>query len=251
MTGRAGDPISEADRITAEYASRSRKLPAGFYSLSKPVNLFLRQTRDREVIALLSRLGFFPLTGKRILDVGCGTGKGLLDFELWGAAREDLAGIDLFKDHVEAARMRLGAIVDEQGIRTGAADIRLGDATQLPWDRVTFDLVAQSTVFSSILDPDARRAVAEEMIRVLSPGGIILWYDFFVDNPRNPNVRGVRKAEVAQLFPKFRMKSRRVTLMPPLARHAVQFSWLLAELLSELRILNTHLLLALIPEVGA
>jgi hypothetical protein len=55
------------------------------------------------------------------------------------------------------------------------------------------------------------------MLRVLRPGGRILWYDFFRNNPTNPNVRGVGAAEIRALFPGRRIELRRVTLAPPLA----------------------------------
>jgi hypothetical protein len=83
------------------------------------------------------------------------------------------------------------------------------------------------------------------MRRVLAPGGVILWYDFFVDNPRNPAVRGVRRREVGELFAGMRMTARRTTLLPPLARRVVPVSWTAATLLQQARVLNTHLLIAL------
>ena len=50
------------------------------------------------------------------------------------------------------------------------------------------------------------------------PGGGVLWYDFTVDNPRNPDVRGVPVARIRELFPEARVQHQRVTLAPPLAR---------------------------------
>ena len=35
-----------------------------------------------------------------------------------------------------------------------------------------------------------KQAVAEEMLRVLKPQGLILWYDYHVNNPWNKDVRG-------------------------------------------------------------
>ncbi|MDI6792500.1 MAG: hypothetical protein QME81_06490 [bacterium] len=45
-----------------------------------------------------------------------------------------------------------------------------------------------------------RQRIASEMLRVLKPDGI-LWYDFHMDNPKNTDVKGVKKKEVKQLFP--------------------------------------------------
>jgi SAM-dependent methyltransferase len=226
--------VTETERILAEYARRQRELPPDLYSISRPGNLFLRQTLEREVLALLSKLGLLPLRDRRMLDVGCGSGQELADLETWGARRSNLAGIDLIGTRARAAQARL------QGL-----DIRHGDATQLPWDDGSFDIVMQSMVFSSILDPAMRTTVAREMIRVLEPRGVIIWYDFFVQNPRNPHVRGVRKEEIALLFPGFSQTRRRVTLLPPFARRLAQTSWLLAEFASRLKLMNTHLLVAL------
>ena len=54
--------------------------------------------------------------------------------------------------------------------------------------------------------------------RWLRPGGAVLWYDFTVNNPRNPDVRGVPLPRVRNLFPQGRPRHRRLTLAPPLAR---------------------------------
>jgi ubiquinone/menaquinone biosynthesis C-methylase UbiE len=93
-------------------------------------------------------------------------------------------------------------------VRPGA-DLRHGDASRLPWPSGHFDIVLQSTVFSSILEAAMRAAVAAEMTRVLAPGGANLWNDFFVDSPRNRAVRGIRRREIAALFPGFDVELRR------------------------------------------
>ena len=147
-----------------------------------------------------------------------------------GRGPSALAGIDLLPERVEAARRRL----------TPGADIRDGDASALPWDAGVFDIVLQSTVFSSILDAGMRTAVAAEMARVLAPGGVILWSDFFADNPRNRAVRGMRRREIARLFPGFHAELRRISLAAPLARAIAPRSLLAASLLEHLRVLNTH-----------
>jgi SAM-dependent methyltransferase len=224
--------VAEAERIAAEYARRGTSIPPDRYSPATPAQLLLRQSRERAVLAALRRAGMLPLAGRRILDVGCGAGQWLADFETWGADRGGLAGIDLLDDRIEAARTRLA----------GGADVRAGDASRLPWPSGHFDVVLQSTVFSSILDPTMRAAVAGEMARVLAPGGVIVWNDFFVDNPGNRAVRGVRRREVAALFPGFRVDLRRVTLAAPLARAIAPRSQLAAIALEALRVLDTHYL---------
>lgn len=213
------------------YEARAREIPSSRYSVADPGALFLYQQRVRAVVRLLVRYGYFPLGTTRILDVGCGTGGWLVDLDTWGATQSSLAGIDLSPTRVAEARRRVPF-----------ADIREGTGHVLPWDDQAFDLVIQSTVFSSILDPSMRVALAGEMTRVLAPAGAVLWYDFFRGNPRNPDVRGVKAAEVDRLFPDLDVSLKRVTLAPPLARRLVGRAWGLGLMLESARILNTHYL---------
>src|SRR3989442_7395446 len=97
----------------------------------------------------------------------------------------------------------------------------------------TSDMVLQSLLFTSILDGEVRRAVAREMLRVVRQDGWILWYDFHVDNPWNPDVRRVGRREMAALFPGCHIELQRLTLAPPLSRRGAPRAppvwWLLAK----------------------
>src|SRR5215467_6730268 len=79
-----------------------------------------------------------------------------------------------------------------------------------------------------------KRQMASEMCRVLKPDGLILWYDYHMNNPWNAGVRGVKKREIHRLFPGCSIDLRRITLAPPFARWIVPRSWLLAYLLERL-----------------
>ena len=103
-------------------------------------------------------------------------------------------------------------------------------------------MVVASTVFSSILDGRVRSILADEITRVLAPGGAVLFYDFAWNNPRNPNVRKVSQRELPRLFPHLSGFVRRVTLAPPIARTVATRSWLLAQILEAVPLLRTHLL---------
>lgn len=91
-----------------------------------------------------------------------------------------------------------------------------------------------------------RRLVASEIIRVLAPRGALLWYDFAFNNPRNPNVRGINRKEIRNLFPELHGKVRSITLAPPIARIIAPRSWPLATFLEAIPLLRTHLLAVLI-----
>ena len=190
------------------------------------------QSRERHVIQLLRRTGLVPLSEQKILEIGCNFGYWLSEFIKWGALPENLLGIELVFTRVAKARAL-------QASRLGLAQ---ANAAYLPLASSTFDLVLQSLVFSSILDPAMKQAVAGEMLRVLKPRGFLLWYDFHVNNPWNRDVQGVKKKEIYRLFPGCRGKLQRVILAPPLTRLLAPYSPLLCSFLEKLRLFNTFYL---------
>jgi hypothetical protein len=78
------------------------------------------------------------------------------------------------------------------------------------------------------------------MLRVLRPAGAVLWYDLRVDNPSNPDVRGVGRDEIAALFPGCHAALVRATLAPPLARLLAGRATGLARALAVVPFLRTH-----------
>jgi SAM-dependent methyltransferase len=143
-----------------------------------------------------------------------------------------LAGIELRPEPVAIARYLSPNI-----------DVRCGNAAQIPWPDASFELVCQYTVFSSILDPQMRRQIAAEMNRVLRPGGAVLWYDFMYNNPRNPDVRGIKADEIRSLYPGFQLHLRRITLAPFIARRLPEpLLPVLYPLLATIPLLRTHYL---------
>ncbi len=222
--------------VLAENERRRREIPADFYSLMRLPNLFMYTQRNRSLLRLLRRERIIFLAGRKILEVGCGCGEWLVDFMAWGATPELLSGIDVDEKQIAHAAEKIPA-----------ADLRVGNAAELPWRDAFFDIVLQATLFTSILNPDFKKAVAAEMMRVVKPGGLILWYDFRFDNPWNPHVRGIGAREIKRLFPGCSFRLRRLTLLPPLARKIVPVSWLAALLLEKLPFLRTHILASIRP----
>jgi ubiquinone/menaquinone biosynthesis C-methylase UbiE len=221
---------AEEARIRTAYAKREEA--DARYSWFSAGYQFMTQQRERRLLALLRRYDCENLAPKKILDVGCGTGQWLCDFIKWGAWPENLTGIDLLPGRVSRARQLCPATVR----------IQCASAAELPFSDARFDLVLQATVFTSILDSDLKRRVANEMMRVVKPEGLILWYDYHVNNPWNHDVRGVKRGEINRLFPSCRIELWRTTLAPPLARWIAPRSWLLACLLGKIPLLCTHYL---------
>jgi ubiquinone/menaquinone biosynthesis C-methylase UbiE len=221
----------ELNRIRAEFTRRDREIGNDFYGFHRPVTQYYFSRIMQTAIRGLVEAGAFPLDGLSVLDVGCGKGTWLLEFSQWGASASHLHGIDLDPQRVAKAREKLPA-----------AELVCGNAAELPWPDSSFDVISQFTVFTSILDLPLKQNVAREMFRVLKPGGVILWYDFRVDNPRNRNVRGIRAAEISSLFHPCSVRLRSLTLAPPLARRITTYSWSAALLLEKLPFLRTHYL---------
>jgi ubiquinone/menaquinone biosynthesis C-methylase UbiE len=224
---------AEEARIRAAYAHRATT-PAILKreSYFDRACLFMMQEQEREILALLRRHKRDDLANQKILEVGCGTGGNLRRLIKWGARPEYVAGLDLLPDYIDQARR----------LSPNGVSLNCGNAADIPFPDASFDLVVQVTVFSSILDPGMKQRIAREMLRVLKADGAILWLDFFFNNPRNPDVRGVGRKEIRSLFPDCIAKVRRVNLAPPLVRLLAPRSWLLCDILSGLAILDTHYL---------
>lgn len=228
---------NDQDRLRAEYAEREQRLTGSdIYSVFNPANLFMVQQRQRDVLHILRQNGFFPLKGKKILEVGCGGGGVLQEYLTFGATPKCLQGCDLLPMRIRQARQ----ILPEHLL------LACADGQYLPYTSQQFDLLIQYTVFSSILDDNLKARLALDMVRVLKPGGMILWYDFWL-NPTNPQTRGIRPAEIRHLFPRCRFEFHKITLAPPITRRLVKVSWVLCAILEKLNLFNTHFLVAIQP----
>jgi demethylmenaquinone methyltransferase/2-methoxy-6-polyprenyl-1,4-benzoquinol methylase len=134
-----------------------------------------------------------------------------------------------------------------------------GDASRLPWEDASFDVVTQFTCLSSVLDAGLRQAIAAEMWRVARPGGAIVSYDMSGAPVAVRILRGtaalrrrgappagtpttpIALAELERLFPGAPLAARRVTLSTDVAALAER-SRPLSQLLGALPFLRTHLL---------
>ena len=151
MGDEMSDDLPEEVRIREAYAKRLRNAN---YSWFHPSYLFLMQTRERNVLDLMKRYDFASLKSKRILEVGCGAGLWLRQFINWGAQPQNIIGVDLLFDRVAEAKRSF-----PETLRIECANV-----AKLEFPDATFDLVLQSTVFSSVLDISMKRQMAAEMV---------------------------------------------------------------------------------------
>jgi SAM-dependent methyltransferase len=224
-------PLDEREpgAVAERYA---RRAGGDRYSVRRPDVWQTLQERQRALLALFARIGWHDLATKRLLEVGCGSGANLLELLRLGFTPEHLTGVELLPERHAAARHVLPA----------ALALQLGDALQLALEPESQDAVFAATVFSSLLDDAFQQRLADAMWRWVKPGGGVLWYDFTVDNPRNPDVRGVPLRRVRELFPHGRLQARRVTLAPPIARAVTRVHPSLYTLFNTVPLLRTHVL---------
>jgi SAM-dependent methyltransferase len=220
-------PDTEDARVRAAYA---RRVEDRRYSRFNDAQLLAVQERERHVLDLLRRNGLDSLADLRVLELGCGTGTWLREMVKWGVRPGNITGVDLLRDRLAEAERLCPA-----GVTLICANA--GSVALLP---ASFDVVLQSMLLTSVLDPQVRRSVAQVMLNALRPDGVILWYDYHVNNPKNQDVRGVSRAEIRTLFPGCRMELRRVTLAAPLARFVLPKSKLVYAALHAIPLLRTH-----------
>ncbi len=226
--------MEEIEEIKKRYERRKLLSENTRYSYFNKGNLFIVQERQRKLLDLLYRQGFGSLREMKILEVGCGTGGWLRDFVQWGAHSENLYGIDLLKDRIEEAKKI-----------NPNFNFLCANAEKLDFDDKSFDIVIVATCFTSILDAKMKKNIAREILRVVKIGGVILWYDFRFDNPWNPDVKGIEKKEIKELFGDCDYNFNLTTLLPPLTRRLVPLSLLACELLAKIPFLKTHYLVVI------
>ncbi len=224
-------PSDDETRAVAERYARRGGLDR--YSMLQPDVWQTVQERQRAMLALFRQQGWTDLSTLRLLEVGCGAGGNLLEMLRLGFDAGHLSGIELLPERLAQARHQLPA----------ALQLFVGDASTLQAVApASQHIVLQSTVFSSLLDDDFQQRLAQAMWRWVAPGGGVLWYDFTVNNPRNPDVRGVPMARIRQLFAQSVISHQRITLAPPIARAVCRLHPALYPVFNALPALRTHAL---------
>jgi SAM-dependent methyltransferase len=154
------------------------------------------------------------VTGRRVLDYGCGHGMAAVVLARRGAA---VTGIDLSAGYVEEARRRAAANEVE-------AEFRQADAEQLPFPDGSFDAVWGNAILHHL----DLRTVAAELWRILAPGGVAVFCEPWGGNPlfelarrylpypgkhRTADERPLRAADLAPLREHFSVRVRGFQLL--------------------------------------
>ena len=198
--------MSETDRIREWYETEYGPEGAGHWSVRDGRSMYFRQVAERAVLAVLNRAG--ADLGGDVLDVGCGDGGYTRFLVHLGADPARTTGIDLVPGRVETARL----------LSPPSMNWEVADATSLPFDDASFDVVAQFGTLCNLREPRLRLRAADEMARVLRPGGFVLWFD--IAHSTLKEVHGIPPQELRELFPDMEVVAERPAL--------VRGTWLLA-----------------------
>jgi ubiquinone/menaquinone biosynthesis C-methylase UbiE len=114
----------------------------------------------REITAALLDEACKPMTDRKILDAGCGTG-GMISWLERYAGKGKIFGIDTVKDALVFCRERHHELLAQ------------ASATHLPFPASAFDLVTSFDVLVQIPGEHSDIDAIREMYRVARPGGIV------------------------------------------------------------------------------
>lgn len=211
---------AEQERINHVYRQWQNGTGLARQAWHEPDNVSEAAARSRVLARLLACTVGKDLSAVRVLDVGCGNGGFLRQLIDWGATPAHLAGTELQQDRLDHARLHTAP-----GVRW-----HLGQLDAFPDN--SMDLVCAQTVFSAILDEDQRRKLADEMWRVLKPGGWTMILDVRYSSPRNTGIRKVTDVELLRFWPTDERLYRTLILASPLSRIMSRLPWLVPEMLS-------------------
>jgi SAM-dependent methyltransferase len=119
-------------------------------------------------------------TGATVVDIGCGAGTDLLLAAMHVGPHGRAIGVDM----TEAMRERARRGAEACGL--AHVEVRDGDATALPIEAGTVDVVISNGVLNLV--PDKQAAVAE-IYRVLKPGGRVQIADIVIGSELSEDAR--------------------------------------------------------------
>lgn len=198
--------MSEAEKIKQRYQTRESNPTVAKNTSNTLFSDYIIKERELIYSKIISN-NFKNTTNIELIEIGAGSGANLSNFNKLGIPYKNIYANELIE---ERTKLLIGNYPE--------ITIFSGDANKIDFKK-KFDIVFQSTVFTSILDSELKKQLANKMFEILKPNGIVLWYDFTYDNPNNKDVKGVSKKEIIRLFPKAKkITFYKVTLAPPIGR---------------------------------
>lgn len=145
----------------------TNKYHSFFFEYCKPIMNYGVFNKYENNLQYLFKIAKKPITGLKVLDVGCGFGVDCILLSLLGA--KEAHGIDFNADWIETIEKYLQELGWDLPIYP-----RQGDASNLPYDDNRFDAVISVEAISHYHDVDN---FLKEAYRVLKPGGVLIISD--------------------------------------------------------------------------
>jgi ubiquinone/menaquinone biosynthesis C-methylase UbiE len=128
------------------------------------------------------------LSGKTVLDLGCGTGRDVYIASYLVGPTGQVIGVDMTPEQLVVARRYQTQMAAAYGYSTSNVTFLQGyieDLAALGIATATIDVVISNCVIN--LSPQ-KTAIMEEILRVLKPGGQLYFSDTFSDQPIPPDL---------------------------------------------------------------
>lgn len=153
---------------------------------------------------------FTTLDGKRILEIGCGSGRNALALATYDVAYD---GIDVFKPFIDWCNAHITRI--HPAFRFHHADIYNGrynpkgtmrpESFRFPFPDAAYDLIVLTSVFTHMLEPEVK-CYLREIGRLLAPGGQLYATFFLLDPEANRLIAEGRAGQPMKPFDGERVK---------------------------------------------
>jgi SAM-dependent methyltransferase len=147
--------VANVGRYFREHAQQFDRIYEGKGALLRWVDRKFRSSIFVRYALTFEHAG--DVTGRTVLDIGCGSGRYAVDFAMRGASR--VVGVDLSEEMI--------ALADAEARRHGVAErceFRLGDIFESKLDE-TFDVVLAMGVFDYIREPESLLAPMRDFSR--------------------------------------------------------------------------------------
>lgn len=175
-------PLSKIKRLRRE--AFFRESHTQYYNVSRNINDYLKELPDFQGVNLERRIAYgVKNKGKvSILDLGCGSGKFLIDVFKLHPGAVDLSGLT-------ALDYRFELEPEEKQLISQSVDYRIGDAQKATeiFQGKTFDFITSVYAFYCFADP---LSVLKKCYSLLNPDGIA-----FIDSVTD----GLRPSDVSRL----------------------------------------------------
>ncbi len=151
------------------------------------------------------------LGSARLLDVGCGSGARFFELFRLGFRPENVMGLDLQQERIDAGREILPQV-----------RVIHGDATAMTFLDDSFDVIFESGMFATLPEDEIRSSIAREMARVGRSGGYLILSDWRTPKHGDKAYRALTMRDLRRLFDVGKRTDliaiERGALVPPIGR---------------------------------